>query len=64
MVHRYWRQPLQRWFDEFTAAGLAIERAVEHRPSPEMSSEHPAIYARLVREPGFIAFQLAKRTAP
>ncbi|MFF4735132.1 class I SAM-dependent methyltransferase [Streptomyces sp. NPDC001262] len=64
MVHRYWRQPLQRWIEEFTTAGFAIEQLVEHRPTPAMAHEHPADYARLSREPGFIAFRLMKRTPP
>ncbi|GGX62337.1 class I SAM-dependent methyltransferase [Streptomyces hiroshimensis] len=62
--HHYWRQPLQSWIEEFTSAGFAIERLVEHRPHPAMAHEHPADYARLSREPGFIAFRLAKRTPP
>ncbi|MYX27439.1 methyltransferase domain-containing protein [Streptomyces sp. SID8381] len=64
MIHRYWRQPLQRWVEEFTAAGLVIEHLVEHRPDPQMAHKHAAQYAKLSREPGFIAFRLAKTATP
>ncbi|MGW7063518.1 class I SAM-dependent methyltransferase [Streptomyces sp. NPDC054904] len=61
MKHRYWRQPLQAWFDEFTAAGLTVERLVEHRPAASMARTHPAEHEKLGHEPGFIAFQLRKQ---
>ncbi len=64
MIHRYWRQPLQTWVEEFTSAGFIIERLVEHRPGPQMAREHALEYAKLSREPGFIAFRLAKTTLP
>jgi SAM-dependent methyltransferase len=63
LLHRFWRQPLQRWCEEFSAAGFVIERLVEHRPAAEMAHRHPADYARLSREPAFIAFRLAKASA-
>ena len=56
---RWWRQPLQATVEEFTAAGLAIERLVEPRPVPEMAERHPDTYDTLRRQPGFIAFRLA-----
>ncbi|MGW4160416.1 class I SAM-dependent methyltransferase [Streptomyces sp. SS162] len=59
MTHRYWRQPLQAWIDDFTGAGLALERLVEHQPAVSMAREHPSTYGKLTREPGFIAYQLA-----
>lgn len=62
MVHRFWRQPLMRWIAEFTAAGFTLERLVEHQPTPPMARHHPAEYAKLSREPGFIAVRLAKTT--
>ncbi|WP_329085077.1 MULTISPECIES: class I SAM-dependent methyltransferase [unclassified Streptosporangium] len=61
LLHRYWRQPLQRWVEEFTAANFTIEHLVEHRPVPKMAHRHPAEYIKLSREPGFIAFRLVKR---
>ncbi|QFG23727.1 class I SAM-dependent methyltransferase [Actinomadura sp. WMMB 499] len=61
--HWYWRQPLERWIEEFTAAGFAIENLVEHQPQRTMSQHHPSDYAKLTREPGFIAYRLAKATA-
>jgi SAM-dependent methyltransferase len=61
LVHRYWRQPLQTWIEEFARAGFVLERLVEHRPVEEMAERRPAEYAKLVREPGFVAFSLAKR---
>ena len=64
MRHRYWRQPLQAWVAEFTAAGFTIDHLTEHRPCPEMAQRHPSEYAKLSREPGFIAFRLAKNTLP
>ncbi|MEV7465430.1 class I SAM-dependent methyltransferase [Streptomyces kronopolitis] len=30
MLHRYWRQPLERWVAEITEAGFVIERLMEH----------------------------------
>jgi SAM-dependent methyltransferase len=60
MVNRFWRQPLTRWFDEFTDAGFTVERLVEHQPTKTMAHRHPEQYAKLSREPGFIAFRLAK----
>ncbi len=64
MLHRYWRQPLERWVAEITEAGFVIERLVEHRPAPAMAQHHPHEYAKLSREPGFIALRLAKNTMP
>jgi SAM-dependent methyltransferase len=55
---RWWRQPPQAWFDEFAAAGLVVERLVEHRPLPAMAEHHPEDHARLTRQPGFIAYRL------
>ncbi|GGK81884.1 hypothetical protein Sme01_62670 [Sphaerisporangium melleum] len=51
---------LQDWCAEFTAAGFAIEQIVEHQPPDGMELHHPAAYATLSREPGCIAFRLAK----
>ncbi|UQI49674.1 class I SAM-dependent methyltransferase (plasmid) [Streptomyces sp. HU2014] len=64
LQHRYWRQPLQRWVEEFTAASFTIDRLVEHRAAPEMAHHHPREYAKLSREPGFIAFRLIKSVLP
>lgn len=64
MLHHYWRQPLQMWVEEFTAGGFVIEQLVEHRPDPQMADRHPRAYAKLSREPGFIAFRLAKTPLP
>jgi SAM-dependent methyltransferase len=61
--HCFWRQPLTRWCKEFTAAGFVIEALVEHQPAPQMAHHHPREYATLSREPGFIAFRLAKAPA-
>ncbi|MGF1653932.1 MAG: class I SAM-dependent methyltransferase [Actinomycetales bacterium] len=55
---RWWRQPRQAWFNEFTTAGLVVERLVEHRPLPAMAEHHPEDHARLTRQPGFIAYRL------
>lgn len=62
MLHHCWRQPSQRWMEEITEAGFVIERLVEHRPDPAMAHHHPRAYAKLSREPGFIALRLAKNT--
>ncbi|MFJ6486804.1 MULTISPECIES: hypothetical protein [unclassified Streptomyces] len=61
MTHPYSRQPLQAWFDEFTAAGLAVDRLIEHQPAHSMIHHHPTDYEKLAHQPGFIAFQLQKR---
>ncbi|MFJ5546748.1 class I SAM-dependent methyltransferase [Streptomyces sp. NPDC093225] len=63
MTHRYWRQPLQAWVTEFTEAGFAIDRLVEHRPAASMRHQHPAAYEKLSLQPGFIAFQLIQPPA-
>lgn len=47
MLHRYWRQPLERWVGEITEAGFIIERLMEHRPTPAMAQHHPREYAKL-----------------
>ena len=57
---RYWRQPLTATCDEFADSGFVIERLVEPRPLPEMAERLPDDYAKLVREPGFVAFRLRK----
>ncbi|MBA2507502.1 MAG: methyltransferase domain-containing protein [Nocardioidaceae bacterium] len=59
-VVRWWRQPLERWCAEFVEAGFVIEALVEPRPLPEMADRYPDVHAQLMREPGFIAFRLAK----
>jgi hypothetical protein len=64
MLHRFWRQPLQSWVQEFTAAGFWLETLVEHRPCESMAHRHPATYTKLRLEPGFIAFRLAKNASP
>ncbi|MFB6558907.1 hypothetical protein ACFCYH_08430 [Streptomyces sp. NPDC056400] len=63
MTHRYWRQPLQARVTEFSAACLAIDRLVEHRPAASTPHQRPATYEKLNRQPGFIAFQLIKTPA-
>ncbi|GGZ92863.1 hypothetical protein [Streptomyces bluensis] len=57
-------QPLERWVAEITEAGFVIECLVEHRPAPAMAQHHPREYAKLSREPGFIALRIAKNTTP
>jgi SAM-dependent methyltransferase len=57
---RYWRQPLQGTCDEFAQAGFLIERLIEPRPHPDMSERYPEDHAKLMRQPGFIAFRLLK----
>ncbi|MDK9496136.1 class I SAM-dependent methyltransferase [Streptomyces katrae] len=61
MIHRYWHQPLQDWLAEFTAAGLALDRLVEHQPLPSMARNHPGEHEKLTRQPGFMAVRLRKR---
>jgi SAM-dependent methyltransferase len=58
---RYWRLPLTKSAAEFSEAGFVIERLVEPLPQPAMADDHPDDYERLLREPGFIAFRLAKQ---
>jgi ubiquinone/menaquinone biosynthesis C-methylase UbiE len=58
---RWWRQPLERWCAEFADAGFVIERLVEPQPAEEMVESFPDVHAKLVREPGFILFQLGPR---
>lgn len=60
LLSRFWRQPLERWFDEFRAAGFLVDRLVETRPQESMRERHPDEYDLLNREPGFIAFRLVR----
>jgi len=60
---RFWRAPLERWCAEFADAGFVIERLVEPRPVPALAVSDPDRYQQLMREPGFIAFRLAKASA-
>jgi SAM-dependent methyltransferase len=55
---RYWLTPLESTCAEISAAGFVIERLVEPRPVGEAAQINPEEYARLHREPGFIAFRL------
>lgn len=55
---RYWLAPLHVTCAEITAAGFVIERLIEPRPVPEAARVDADDYARLNREPGFIAFRL------
>ena len=59
---RYWRLPLTRTASEFSEAGFVIERLVEPLPTLEMADHYADDYEKLLREPGFIAFRLAKRS--
>jgi SAM-dependent methyltransferase len=61
---RYWRFPLTVLFDEIAAAGLRVERLVETRPHPSMQEIAPETWAKLNREPGFLALRLAKTDQP
>jgi SAM-dependent methyltransferase len=58
---RFWRQPLDRWFSEFFAAGFVIDQFLETRPTPQMALTHPIDYAKLRREPGFMTVRLVKK---
>lgn len=60
LTHRYWRQPLQDWIAEFTAAGFLLDTLLEHQPQPEMARAHPDTFTRLSHEPGFIAYRLTR----
>lgn len=57
---RYWREPLTATCAAFADAGFLIERIVEPLPLSEMANRFPDDYAKLMREPGFIAFRLIK----
>ncbi|MGW5637282.1 class I SAM-dependent methyltransferase [Streptomyces sp. NPDC003832] len=61
MTHRFWRQPLHAWLDEFTAAGLTLNRLVEHQPLASMAHHHPTEHEKLTRQPGFMAVRLRKQ---
>ncbi|MBW0275276.1 hypothetical protein ATM97_28800 [Nocardia sp. MH4] len=37
-----------------------IDAITEHQPAAEMARTHPAEYETLTRQPGFIAYRLAK----
>lgn len=57
---RYWRMPLTEVVAQFFTAGFVIEALQEARPAPEMATAFPADFDKLTRQPGFIAFRLAK----
>jgi len=59
----YWRFPLTRLCDEIDAAGLVIDRLIETRPDPSMEATAPETWAKLNREPGFLALRLVTRSA-
>lgn len=59
LVH-FRRAPLEALVAGFSQARFVIERLVEPRPAPTMGGAFPEVKARLDREPGFIAFSLAK----
>lgn len=58
LLSRFWRQPLDKWFEEFHAAGLRVQHLAETRPQESMRKRHPRDYEQLVCEPGFITFRL------
>ncbi|MFC9912873.1 class I SAM-dependent DNA methyltransferase [Streptomyces sp. NPDC127197] len=41
MLHRYWRQPLERWVEEITEAGFTIERLGNTDPPRQWPKPHP-----------------------
>lgn len=55
---RYWLTPLEATCAEIHEAGFVIERLVEPRPVSDAARIDAETYARLQREPGFIAFRL------
>ena len=55
-----WRMPLQDLLEELTAPGFALERLVEPRPRPELADLDPEVFARLSREPGFLALRVRR----
>ncbi len=54
------RMPLSRLTEDFAAAGFLVERLVEPLPVPEMAGSHPATFAKLSAQPGFVLFKLIK----
>ncbi|MFC9660053.1 class I SAM-dependent methyltransferase [Nocardia sp. NPDC127606] len=62
ITHRFWRQPLQAWCAEFTAADFTIAAITEHQPTAQMARTHPVEYETLTRRPGFIAYRLTTPT--
>jgi SAM-dependent methyltransferase len=57
-VVRYWRFPLGVLCEEIASAGLVIELLVETRPAASMLEVAPDAWAKLQREPGFLALAL------
>jgi SAM-dependent methyltransferase len=58
---RYWLAPLQQTCEELFAAGFLIERIWEPRPVPAAEATDPTTYARLNREPSFLAIRAVPR---
>jgi SAM-dependent methyltransferase len=54
----FWRQPLDRWHDEFRRAGFFVDRLVEHRAPIGMRDEHPEAFEILENEPELIGYRL------
>ncbi len=59
----FWRVSLTTLCDEFSQAGFFIDRLLEPQPVPEGEQIDPKDYAKLMNEPGFIAFRLCKRAS-
>jgi SAM-dependent methyltransferase len=58
---RYWLTSLESTCEEVAEAGFLIERLVEPRPIDSGHAKDPEDFARLHREPGFLAMRLVPR---
>lgn len=57
---RFRRAPLSVWSAQMREAGFLIDQLVEPRPAESMKEQFPETYDKLVDEPFFIVFDLAK----
>jgi len=55
---RFYRRPLSNLFSAFLAAGFHIEELSEGRPSEECRRNHPQVFDKLSRAPGFLFIRL------
>jgi SAM-dependent methyltransferase len=53
----YWRLPLANLLAEILDAGFRLERLVEPVPEPQSRGRDPRLFARLEREPAFLALR-------
>lgn len=60
----FWRRPLGAVFSAFSAAGFAVDRIGEPRPSPEALRRYPEELSSVAGAPWFIVYRLRLQVLP